>query len=103
MLQVSAMGVSGMQVSGQLLEFYEDGVRFSTLKIDGGVCDAFRACRARAATCGAKQYKQLTSLHQFRTLQMMKSWAGSGNEARVRASGAVRASNARAATCGVEQ
>ena len=34
---------------------YKDGGRFSTLKIDGQVCNAFRACRARAATCGAEQ------------------------------------------------
>jgi len=31
----------------------EDGSRFATLKIDGWACDAFRACRAREATCGS--------------------------------------------------
>jgi len=32
-----------------------DGGRFSTLKINGQPCIAFRACRVRAATSGAEQ------------------------------------------------
>jgi len=35
--------------------YYKNGGRFSTLKIDGQACNAFRACRARAATRGAEQ------------------------------------------------
>ena len=35
---------------------HEDGVRFSTLKISGWACDASRACRVRAATCGVEQW-----------------------------------------------
>lgn len=34
---------------------HEDSTRFTTLKVLGRACDAFRVCRARVATCGAEQ------------------------------------------------
>jgi len=44
-----------MWVSGWLLAFFAMSARFSTLKINGQMCDAIKAHRARAATCGAEQ------------------------------------------------
>jgi len=61
---------------------HEDSVRFSTLKIDGWVCDAFRACISIAAACGAEQWVCNIFMPQLHTLQTMKSWAGPGNKAR---------------------
>ena len=58
-------------------------------------CNGFRARRARAATTrGAKQWALDIFTLQLHTLQMMKSWAGPRNEARVRASGAVKSCSA---------
>ena len=74
---------------------HKDGARFSTLKIYGRACNGFRARRARASTtCGAKQWALDIFTLQLHTLQMMKSWAGPRNEARVRASGAVESCSA---------
>ena len=61
---------------------HEDSARFSTLKVDGWVCDAFRACRSIAAACGAEQWVRNIFTPQLHTLQTMKSWAGPGNKAR---------------------
>ena len=79
-------------------------VRFSTLKINGWVCNAFRAFIAgTAATCRAEQRALNIFTLQLHTLQMMKSWEGPRNEARVWANMAVRTSRAREATLIAEQ
>ena len=59
-------------------------LRFSNLTFDGWVCVAFRACRARAATCGAEQWALNMFIPQLHTLQVTKIWSGPINEARVR-------------------
>ena len=81
MLQVSSMWVSGMQVSGWLLEFYLLwGTRmmqiFFNLKNQWADVDAYRACRARTATCGAEQWAVNIITPQLHTLQLTKGWAG---------------------------
>ena len=79
---------------------YEHSMKFSTLKTStrGRVYDAFRACRARAATCGAEQWALNMFIPQLHTLQVTKIWSGPINEARVRDIRAISAGNARAAT-----
>ena len=71
---------------------------FSTLKINGWTCVAIRACRARAATCGAEQWALNMFIPQLHTLQVTKICSGPINEARVRDIRAISAGNARAAT-----
>ena len=104
--EVPSMWVTGILVSGWLLEFilHKDNVRFSTLKINGWECNAFRAFRAgAAATCGAEQWALNIFKLQLHTLQMMNSRVRPGNEARVWANMAVRTSRARAAIIVAEQ
>ena len=54
---------------------HEGDTRFSTLKINGQVYDAFRACGSHAEP----NNEQLICLHhipQFLDMQMTKNWAG---------------------------
>lgn len=80
MLQVSSTWVSGMRFSAGCLSFicHEDSARFSTLKIDARACNAFKAHRARAATCGTEQwaFDNIRPTPQLYTLQITKSWVG---------------------------
>ena len=76
MLQVSGMQVSGVQVSGVQvsswpLQFIRHKyiMRSSTLKIDGWVCNTFRAHKTRAATCGAEQWALNIFTPQLHTCQ----------------------------------
>ena len=79
MFQVSGTWVSGMQVSGGC----SSATRMVTdFKIDGRVCDAFTACRARAATRGTES-EHSTSLTPVPYTADDKSCVGPGNKARV--------------------
>jgi len=55
-----ACGFLGCRFPAGCLSFicacHEDSARFSTLKIDGQVCDAFSTCGIRTATCGVDQW-----------------------------------------------
>lgn len=83
----------------------EDGSRFATLKIDVWACDAFRACRAREATCRSWTWAvnifalHTTAPHTANYKNLI--WARPGNKASVWASGAVSACSARAASTAV--
>jgi len=83
----------------------EDGSRFATLKIDVWACDAFRACRAREATCRSWTWAvnifalHTTAPHTANYKNLI--WARPGNKASVWVSRAVSACSARAASTAV--
>lgn len=55
---------------------WKGSTRFTTLKVLRWACNAFRACRARVATCGAKQWVFDIFKLQLHQLQMTKAGQG---------------------------
>ena len=69
---------------------HKDGTRFSTLKSNGRACNAFRSCRVRAATRGAKtvstQHLYTTAPHTADNRKLGGAWKwGQGTNRAVRA------------------